>query len=161
MARIATSYFQHVVFKDPTWEPTRLNLDAAVARVRTLDDGVSTADADLRRFVGRGGKLLLWHGWSDGATAPRNTIDYYNDVMSTVGKVPGGDQIRLFMAPGVQHCGGGEGPWQVDYLSVIEQWVEGGKAPERLISSGRLEEAGTRTRPLCLYRDLHGAREFG
>ena len=60
----------------------------------------------------------------------------------------------MFMAPGVQHCAGGEGPWQVDYLSVIEQWVEGGKAPERLISSGRLEGGRTRTRPLCPYPQI-------
>jgi len=154
MAHIATSYFQHVVFKDPTWEPSRLNLDAALARARTLDDGVSTTNPDLNAFVRRGGKLLLWHGWSDGTIAPLNTIDYYNDVMSNVGKVPGADQIRLFMAPGVQHCAGGEGPSQVDYLSVIEQWVEGGKAPDRLISSGRLEGARTRTRPLCPYPQI-------
>jgi feruloyl esterase len=151
MARIATSYFQHVVFKDPTWVPTRLNLEAAVARARTLDDGVSTADPDLKAFVRRGGKLLLWHGWSDGAIPPLNTVDYDNDVISTVGRVPGEDQIRLFMAPGVQHCGGGEGPWQIDYLSVIEQWVEDGKAPERLITSRRLEGGGQRSRPLCPY----------
>lgn len=154
MARIATSYFQHVVFKDPTWEPSRLNLDAAVARARTVDDGVSTTDPNLKAFLRRGGKLLLWHGWSDGAIAPPNTIAYYNDVMSTVGKDLGANQIRLFMAPGVQHCAGGEGPWQVDYLSVIEQWVEGGKAPERLISSGRLDGARTRTRPLCPYPQI-------
>jgi feruloyl esterase len=154
MGRIATSYFQHVVFKDPTWEPSRLNLDAAIARARNVDDGVSTVDPDLRAFVQRGGKLLLWHGWSDGAIAPFNTIDYYNDVMSTVGKIQGADQIRLFMAPGVQHCGGGEGPWQVDYLSVLEQWVEGGKAPERLITSRRLEGAGQRSRPLCPYPQM-------
>jgi feruloyl esterase len=54
----------------------------------------------------------------------------------------------------VQHCGGGEGPWQVDYLSVLEQWVEGGKAPERLITSRRLEGAGQRSRPLCPYPQM-------
>jgi feruloyl esterase len=154
MARIATSYFQHVVFKDPTWEPSRLNLEAAVARARTLDDGVSTTDPDLKSFVRRGGKLLLWHGWSDGAIAPLSTISFYDDVMSMVGTVQVADQIRLFMAPGVRHCAGGEGPWQVDYLSVIEQWVEGGKAPERLIASRPLGGAGTRTRPLCPYPQI-------
>ena len=147
-------YFQHVIFKDPTWEPSRLNLDAALARARTQDDGVSTTDPDLNAFVRRGGKLLLWHGWSDGAIAPLGTIVYYTDVMSTLGRVPGADQIRLFMAPGVQHCGGGEGPSQVDFFSVIEQWVEAGTAPDRLISSGRLGGTGTRTRPLCPYPQI-------
>jgi len=154
MARISTSYFQHVVFKDPTWELSRLNLDAAVARARALDDGVSTPDPNLEAFVRRGGKLLLWHGWSDGALSPLNTINYYNDVVSTVGKVQGADQIRLFMAPGVQHCAGGEGAWQVDYFSVIDEWVERGNAPERLIAGRPLEAAGMRTRPLCPYPQI-------
>jgi feruloyl esterase len=61
------------------------------------------------------------------------------------------DEIRLFMAPGVRHCAGGEGPWQVDYLSVIEQWVEGGIAPERIIASRPIGGAETRIRPLCPY----------
>ena len=151
MARIATSYFQHVVFKDPTWEPSRRNLDAAIARGRTLDDGVSTTDPNLGAFVRRGGKLILWHGWSDGALAPHNTINYYNDVLSAVGKVQGADQIRLFMAPGVHHCAGGEGAWQADYLSVIDEWVERGNAPERLIAGRPLEGGGIRSRPLCPY----------
>jgi feruloyl esterase len=154
MARIATSYSQHVVFKDPTWEPSRFDVDATIARLRTMDDGISTANPDLSAFVRRGGKLLLWHGWSDGSLVPLNTINYYNDVMSTVGKVQGADQIRLFMAPGVHHCAGGEGAWQVDCLLVIEKWVEDGKAPERLIASRPLEGAGMRTRSLCPYPEI-------
>jgi feruloyl esterase len=154
MARMATNYFQHVVFKDPTWEPSRLNLDAALARGRSLGDGVSTVDPDLKAFVRRGGKLLLWHGWSDGGIAPLNTIDYYNEVMSTVGNGQAANQIRLFMAPGVQHCGGGEGASQVDFLSVIEDWVEHGKAPDRVTANRRLEGGGTRSRPLCPYPQI-------
>jgi feruloyl esterase len=151
---MATNYFQHVVFKDPTWEPSRLNLDAALARGRSLGDGVSTVDPDLKAFVRRGGKLLLWHGWSDGGIAPLNTIDYYNEVMSTVGNGQAANQIRLFMAPGVQHCGGGEGASQVDFLSVIEDWVEHGKAPDRVTANRRLEGGGTRSRPLCPYPQI-------
>jgi feruloyl esterase len=151
MARISTSYFQHLIFKDPTWEPSRLNLDEALARARTLDDGWSSTDPNLGAFVRRGGKLLLWHGWSDGALSPFNTINYYNDVMATVDKVQGADQIRLFMAPGVHHCAGSEGTWQVDYLSAIDDWVERGKTPERLSAGRPLEGGGIRSRPLCPY----------
>jgi feruloyl esterase len=102
-------------------------------------------------FVRRGGKLILWHGWSDGALAPHSTINYYSDVLSAVGKVQGADQIRLFMAPGVHHCAGGEGAWQADYLSVIDEWVERGNPPERLIAGRPLEGGGIRSRPLCPY----------
>jgi feruloyl esterase len=100
--------------------------------------------------VGRGGKLLLWHGWSDGAITPGSTIDYYNDALETT-QGHASDQIRLFMSPGVHHCGGGEGASQIDFLSVIEEWVERGTAPERIAASRPLDNGGTRTRLLCPY----------
>jgi len=155
MATIGTSYLRHVIFKDPNWDPARVDLDADLARARTQHDGMtSLPDPDLRAFVQRGGKLLLWHGWSDGAISPLSTIDYYNDVVAATGKGQS-DQIRLLMAPGVHHCGGGgEGPFQIDLLSVIEEWVERGKAPERVIVSRPLEGGRMRTRPLCPYPQM-------
>ena len=71
--------------------------------------------------------------------------------MSTLGNGQAANQIRLFMAPGVQHCGGGEGASRVDFLSIIEDWVDRGKAPERVIASRPLAGGGTRSRPLCPY----------
>ncbi len=148
---IATGYLRHVFFQDLKWDPSRLDLVAAIARARTREDEeVYRTDPDLRAFVGRGGKLLLWHGWSDGAIIPGSTIDYYNDVLETT-QGHASDQIRLFMSPGVQHCGGGEGASQIDFLSAIEEWVERGNAPERISASRPLENGGTRTRPLCPY----------
>ena len=149
MATIGTSYFRHVLLHDPNWDPSRLDLSAHVARARTLDDGFSVTNPDLRAFVGRGGKLLLWHGWSDGALSAVNTINDYNNVIATTHEGQASDQIRLFLAPGVHHCGGGEGAWQVDFLSVLEEWVERGDVPERLTASRPLENGKTRTRPLC------------
>ena len=155
MATIATSYFRYVVLKDPKWEPSRLDLTADVARARTQDDeDVYRTDPDLRAFLGRGGKLLLWHGWSDGAIAPGGTIGYYNEVVETSSGNTMSDQVRLFMAPGVQHCAGGEGAWQVDFLSVLEEWVERGHAPERMTARRPLDGGGTRTRPLCPYPQI-------
>jgi hypothetical protein len=155
MATISTSYFRHVISKDPNWDPARLDLDADGARARTQDNGiVSLPDPDLSAFVRRGGKLLLWHGWSDGALSPLNTIDYYNNVIATTRENQASNGIRLFMAPGVQHCGGGEGPSPIDLLSVIEAWVESGKAPERVIASRPFEGGRMRTRPLCPYPQL-------
>lgn len=72
-------------------------------------------DPDLDAFGQRGGKLLLWHGWSDGAIAPRNTINFYRNMVETMGEARTREQARLFMAPGVQHCGGGEGLSNVDF----------------------------------------------
>ena len=82
---------------------------------------------------------------------PFESITYYNDVMSTLGNSQAANQIRLFMAPGVQHCGGGKGAGQVDFVSVIDDWVEHGKAPDRVIATRPLEGGGRRSRPLCPY----------
>ena len=113
--------------------------------------GLAAVDPDIGEFVERGGKLLLWHGWLDGLISPQNTIDYYNDVLATVGTAQARDSVRLFMSPGVNHCGGGEGPSEVDYLSVLEAWAEDGVVPERMITSKRLDDSGKLTRPLCAY----------
>jgi feruloyl esterase len=141
-----------VVFKDPNWDPVQLDPAADVVRARIADGGsIAMTDPDLRAFLARGGKLLLWHGWSDGSIPPLNTVNYYNDVMATVGKGPAAEQIRLIMAPGVQHCAGGEGAWQVDFLSVIDEWVERGNAPQRIAASRPLNDGRIRGRLLCPY----------
>jgi hypothetical protein len=79
---------------------------------------------------------------------PTSEVDWV--VEKTHGDTTAG-HVRLFMAPGVHHCAGGEGAWQVDFLSVLEEWVERGKAPDRITASRPLEGGRTRTRPLCPY----------
>jgi len=124
----------------------------------------SAMDPNLKEFFGHGGKLLMYHGWSDPNIAPLNTINYYESVVDKMG---GADKtaawIRLFMAPGMGHCGGGEGPNSFDVVNAIEQWVENQKAPAQMIAShstdGRVFNFGgpeaqgrvDRTRPLCPY----------
>jgi feruloyl esterase len=55
------------------------------------------------------------------------------------------------MAPGVQHCGGGSGPNNFDMLAPLENWVERGIAPDRIIASHMTGNVVDRTRPLCAY----------
>jgi feruloyl esterase len=148
---IGANYFRYVLLRDPNRDLSGLDLDAAVAWARKDDAVVSVTDPDLETFVQRGRKLLLWHGGSDGAIPLGNTINYYNQVMAKIGERRESDPVRLFIAPGVQHCGGGEGAWQADLLSVIDQWVESGKAPERIVAQRPLEGGATRTRPWCPY----------
>ena len=146
---IGPGYFRHVVFSDASWSIQSLDVDADIDRARKQDGGVLVmTDPDLSAFGERGGKLLLWHGWSDGAIPPQNTINYYNSVVARMGATVK-DDVRLFMVPGAHHCGGG-----VDYLSVMEQWVEGGKPPERIIARRPLEGGVMRTRPLCPYPQI-------
>ena len=101
---------------------------------------------DLRAFAARGGKLIVYHGWTDGLLSPWNSIGYWEAVNARMGarRVPG--FFRLFMAPGVDHCRGGVGPDRFDALTAVMAWRERGQAPDRLIAA---TANGNRTRPLC------------
>jgi feruloyl esterase len=151
---IAADYFKYVVFRNPAWDFKTFDFDKDVALADSLDHGdLNATDPNLTAFFSRGGKLLMYHGWTDMLIAPRNSITYYTSVVSASGgaaKVNG--SMRLFMVPGMAHCAGGEGPGNFDKLTPLEQWVEQGKAPDRILAS-RLatKDAAARTRPLCPY----------
>lgn len=146
-------HFKYLVFKDPNWNYRTLNLDADVGLADRLDQNtINATDPNLKRFAQHGGKLLLYHGWNDSALAPRNTIDYYDSVLSALGGAAKVDaSVRLFMGPGMEHCGGGDGPNEFDAVAMIEQWVEKGQAPDRIIASHRRGANVDRRRPLCPY----------
>jgi feruloyl esterase len=148
--RIYEKYFRQLVLENPEWDLRTLDYDRDLAAARERHDAILKAtDPDLSVFVDRGGKLFLWHGWNDTLITPRNTIHYYEEVLRTMGADRVKDSVRLFMLPGVLHCSGGDGADNVDHLSVLEGWVELGKAPDHVIARKRLDESGERTRPLC------------
>ncbi|HTR00780.1 MAG TPA: tannase/feruloyl esterase family alpha/beta hydrolase [Candidatus Acidoferrum sp.] len=107
---------------------------------------------DLSKFRDHGGKLVLYHGWSDMLIMPEGTIDYYERVTNKLGGGYSKTQqfARLFMAPGVGHCAGGDGPQPQGMFEAVVDWVEHGKAPETILSTKKID-TGTRTRPLCQY----------
>ncbi|MBV9085583.1 MAG: tannase/feruloyl esterase family alpha/beta hydrolase [Acidobacteriaceae bacterium] len=144
---IVESYFRYVLFQNPDWDFRTLNFDTDVAEADKLDAKILNAtDPNLKDFVSHSGKLFLYHGWNDQLIAPQNTVNYYNSVVQKMGpKI--NDSVRLFLAPGMNHCGGGDGPFRFDQLSALEEWVEKGVAPERVIAS----HPSGRTRPLCPY----------
>ncbi len=81
-----------------------------------------------------------------------NTIKYFNSVVHNLGgPTKASSSVRLFLAPGMGHCGGGEGPNVFDKVGALEEWVERGKAPEKLIASHSTDGKVDRTRPLCPY----------
>jgi len=106
----------------------------------------------MKAFFSHGGKLLLYHGWSDPNVPTLNTIKYYNSVIDAMGGAANASKsIRLFLEPGMGHCGGGEGPNVFDKVTALEQWVEQGKAPEKIVASHSSNGKVDRTRPLCPY----------
>src|SRR5262245_19484640 len=97
---------------------------------------IGTDNPDLTEFRNRGGKAIVWHGWADQLISAEGTVDYYNRVVQTMGGADKASQfVRLFMAPGVGHCGGGVGPAPTGQMEALLAWVEEGKAPETLLAS--------------------------
>jgi feruloyl esterase len=144
---------KYLVFDDAQWDFRTLDLGSRPNAARKIDPGHSALNnPDLRSFFKNRGKLLLYHGWSDQSLAPESSVEYYNSVVKAVSNsVKTTDAMRLFMAPGMAHCGGGEGPNQFDALGALEAWVEKGKAPESMIASHATDGKVDRTRPLCPY----------
>ena len=145
--------YRYVVFKDPKWDWKMFDFDKDVVRGDLPENLVMNAtNPDMKRFFGRGGKLLMYHGWSDPNVPTVNTIKYYKSVVEAMGGAPNAAKsVRLFLAPGMGHCGGGEGPNVFDKIGALERWVEQGKAPDSLSASHATEGRVDRTRPLCPY----------
>ena len=95
-----------------------------------------------------------------------SSVKYYNSVLEHMGDKSGGagkvkDNYRLFMVPGMAHCGGGEGTSTFDMVGALEQWVEKGKAPDQIVASHRQAGKVDRTRPLCAYPMVAGYKGTG
>jgi len=145
--------YRYVVFKDANWDWKTFDFDKDVARGDRPENVIMNAtNPDMTAFFSHGGKLLLYHGWSDPQVPTLNTIKYYASVVKGLG---GGDKaadrVRLFLAPGMGHCGGGEGPSVFDKVGPLERWVEQGKAPDVLPASHVTDGKVDRTRPLCPF----------
>jgi feruloyl esterase len=153
-ASVATDSFTYVVYKNPQWDWHTMNLDGDVAQIeKTYGTLIDATDPNMKPFFAHHGKLLLYHGWSDQAIAPENSVNYYKSVVKNLGgEAKASNDVRLFMVPAMAHCGGGEGPNDFDKMTAIQQWVEQGKAPDTMIAS-HTDKSGTvdRTRPLCVY----------
>jgi hypothetical protein len=148
---VATSYMRVVAFGDKEWDFRSFDYDKDIAATGKAGEAVLDVPSDgLSKFFKRGGKLLLSHGWSDGLIPAGNTVAFYEALRKQrfVKKNP--DSVRLFMAPGMAHCGGGEGPFAFDPLSIIDAWAETGEAPDRIIAN-RPPGAPPMSRPLCPY----------
>jgi feruloyl esterase len=150
-------HFKYVVFKDPNWDWKTLNFTTDVDLTRkadqsTITDG-ATIDATnplIQSYLGHG-KLILYHGWADQLVAAQASVRYYENVIYIIPGVDFANSLRLYMVPGMGHCGGGDGPNTFDMLTAMEQWVEHGKAPAEILASHSTGGKVDRTRPLCPY----------
>jgi feruloyl esterase len=136
----------------PHYDLRSFNFDRDPAFVEALQ--FANVKPDLAAFRDAGGKLLMWHGWNDPRLSPSYSILYREDVVRALGGRPEvvDDFYRLFMAPGVGHCSGGNGPNTFDALAALEAWVERRVAPASIVATHRTAQGvAGRTRPLCPY----------
>jgi feruloyl esterase len=174
-------FFSLVVHEDPKWDWHTMDFDRDVKAADEKDAPIiNSYNPDLRTFRDHGGKLIQYHGWSDAAIAPQDSINFYEKVTAFLASNPDPRAAdakdvqgfyRLFMVPGMGHCTGGPGPTSFgngateagtpvdadhDVLMALDRWVTLGVAPEKLIGSGKIGSPATVkvTRPLCPYPEV-------
>jgi feruloyl esterase len=168
---IGSSYFRNVVARDPSWDPAGFDIDVDVARAEAQDAGAAKAmDPDLSAFLKSGGKLVLYHGTTDGLIPYRNTVSYYDSVVQKLGAEAVRDRVALYLVPSMDHCAGGEGASAIDWIDTLERFDSSGKPPSSLAAShlvlagfpGAPSTPGKPfTRPVCLYPQIAKYRGQG
>lgn len=161
---VRADYWRYWAFNDPQWDWWSFDFDQDLATARErLGPLVDHVNPDISAFKAHGAKLLVYQGWNDPVVVATDTIAYYDQVKAAQGSQSAVDSfMRLFMVPGMGHCSGGVGATSIrssdataadperDVLAALDRWVEEGRAPERLIASGKVNDV-IRTRPLCPY----------
>jgi tannase/feruloyl esterase len=150
---LLTDHFKYVVFNNPRWDFRTLDFDEDIPLAERIDNGlINATDPNLEAFFGRGGRILMYHGWSDQLIPPRHSINYYTSVLERMGGVEKvSNSIRLFMVPGMTHCGVREGTSSFDRVATLEQSVEQKRAPDQILGSHVTGTTVDRTRPVCPY----------
>jgi hypothetical protein len=135
----------------PTWKITDFDFEEDYKRLDVMQSLYDASNPDLGRFKAAGGKLIIYQGYNDLSILPHWTFDYYTKVERVMGgKERTQDFLRVFALPGVEHCAGGAGADNVDYVSYLEDWVERGRAPDKLIAF-RLRDGDRASRPAVEY----------
>ncbi|MGC1423702.1 MAG: tannase/feruloyl esterase family alpha/beta hydrolase [Terracidiphilus sp.] len=168
-AMFGIGYYTNMVYEKSDWSYKTFTVDSGMqAAAEKTAAALNAVNPDLSAFRKHGGKLILYHGWNDPAIPALNTVNYYEDVIAKMGRADVDSFTRLYMVPGMQHCGGGPGPDsfgafvgspsndpQRNIVIALENWVEKGTAPGTIIATKRAGGnplgAATMTRPLCPY----------
>lgn len=168
MFAFGTGYFSNMVYEKADWDYKGTKVgDGLIAAERKTGKILNATDSNLAAFKARGGKLILYHGWNDAAISALNTINYYKAVESKMGQKETDAFSRLYMVPGLQHCGGGPGANSFGQLGMgapdpkqnmevaLEEWVEKGTAPSAIVATKYVDDEPSKgvkfTRPLCPY----------
>jgi feruloyl esterase len=172
MAFFGLNFYTYMVYEKTDWDYKTFALAPGMKAAEEKTAAALNATApDLKPFRSAGGKLIIYHGWEDPAIPALNAVNYYDSVVSTMGKPTVDSFFRLYMLPGVQHCGSGPGPdvfggvgdWnspddpQHNVRVALAKWVEKGTAPATIIATKPADDPKQppkMTRPLCAYPEF-------
>jgi feruloyl esterase len=146
------TYLKNIAFGRPNtnYDWTTFDVNADLDKIRASRDLLDATNPDLSRFKSRGGRIVSYVGWADPALNPMMTVGYYENVMTAMGG-SAADFYRMFMVPGMAHCGGGAGTSTFDAFTPLVKWVEKGAAPDSIPAARVVGGKAVRTRPLCPY----------
>jgi hypothetical protein len=151
-ALFGETFFKYLAFgkANPTYDWLTFDVNADYDKMQATRAALDAVDPDLSRFKARGGKIVSYYGWADPALNPLMGVGYYESVVNRMGPSTS-DFYRLFMVPGMFHCGGGVGTGSFDTMTPLVAWVEQGVAPQSIAASRLVDGKVVRTRPLCPY----------
>jgi feruloyl esterase len=148
----AESFFRYMAFprKEQAVELSAFDIEKIAPQLEWIHNILDATDPDLTAFRDRKGKMLMYFGWADQSLNAQMGVDYYESVLRKMGDgTPA--FFRLFMQPGVFHCGGGPGPGSFEPLLDVVNWVEKSQPPDRITAARIVNGKTVRTRPLCPY----------
>jgi feruloyl esterase len=144
-----TEMFKYLVFQDPEWDYSTYDYTDFFRNTEYAASYLNATSTDYSGLKNNNGKIILVHGWEDAALSALSTIDHFESVKEAD---PDADNyMKLYLLPGVLHCVGGPGPFRVDWLKVIKDWVEQGSAPDRIIVTKEEKEEVVMSRPVFPY----------
>jgi len=151
----AETFFKNIAFGRPnqSYDPFTFDVEKDLDKLQSARALLDATDPDLSRFKARGGKIVSYFGWADGALNPLMGVNYYESVTRTLGPQTR-DFYRLFMVPGMFHCSGGVGVGTFDAFTPLVSWVENGTAPDTILGTRLVDGKPVRTRPLCPYPEV-------
>lgn len=154
-AMFGTGHMRNIILSDPNWSPAGFDVDAsfpAISGVMRTKYGFNPEPEGIVSFLQSGKKMIVWHGSDDSLISHRDTIRVFQGILKTAGP-KGAENSRLYIASGVNHCGGGPGADDFDLLTPLMKWVEKGQAPSLVVAS-KFDRPGGKllfTRPVCTY----------
>jgi hypothetical protein len=145
----SSGMYKYLIYNDPSWDYSQYDFKNYFEETRYASSYLDATQTDYTEFKKLKRKMIMYHGWNDPALSALATIQHYEEALQKDKDLP--SSIRLFLLPGVLHCGGGSGPDNIDWIKQIQNWVENNQAPDRLVMSKMEKGKAVMTRPVYPY----------